>query len=132
MDKKVKLADAEWKIMLQLWKDSPLSCRQLEDRLKEETGWTRHVIISFLKRMIVKETIRMEDASPVKLYYPILDRDEVVLEETRTFITKLFDGSLGLMTSFLVENNDITEEEINTMMDILHKARSKDGEDGVV
>ena len=89
MEKKIKLAETEWKIMLLLWKQSPLSCRQIEDRLKEETGWTRHTIISFLKRMIAKEAVRMEESSPVRLYYPLLDREEAVLDETRSFIAKL-------------------------------------------
>lgn len=132
MTKKVKLAEAEWKIMLLLWKKAPLSCRQLEDLLKAETGWTRHTIISFLKRMLAKEAIRVEKASPAKLYYPLLDRNEVVLDETRSFIAKLFDGRLGLMASLLVENDDISDEEINEMLSILQKARSKGREGGEV
>lgn len=129
-DKKVKLTDTEWKIMMLLWEESPLTVRQMEDALKEETGWTRHTIISFLKRMIEKGYIRMEEGSPARLYYPLLDKNETVLQETRSFAKKIFDGKVGLLVSSLVESEDITEDEINSMIKSLKQALAeKDGKD---
>ena len=117
--KKAKLTDTEWKIMMLLWEESPLTCRQIEDSLKEETGWTRHTIISFLKRMIEKGYIYMEERSPAKLYYPLLDKNDTVLQETRSFAEKIFNGKLGLLVSSLAESEDITEDEINSMIESL-------------
>lgn len=114
--KKAKLTDTEWKIMMLLWEESPLTCRQMEDDLKEETGWTRHTIISFLKRMMEKGYIRMEEASPARLYYPLLNKNETVIHETRSFAKKIFDGKIGLLVSSLAESEDITKDEINSMI----------------
>ncbi len=120
--KKTKLTDTEWKIMMLLWEKSPLTCRQIEDSLKEETGWTRHTIISFLKRMIEKGYIYMEEGSSAKLYYPLLDKNDTVLQETRSFAEKIFNGKLGLLVSSLAESEDITEDEINSMIESLRQA----------
>ena len=129
-DKKVKLTDTEWKLMMLLWEASPLTVRQMEDSLKEETGWTRHTIISFLKRMIEKGYVHMEEGSPARLYYPILDKNETVLQETRSFAEKIFNGKLGLLVSSLAESEDITEEEINSIIKSLKQTLTeKDGED---
>jgi len=117
--KNVKLTDTEWKIMMLLWERSPLTCRQIEDSLKEETGWTRHTIISFLKRMMAKGYIYMEEGNPAKLYYPLLDKNDTVLQETRSFVEKIFNGKLGLLVSSLAESEDITEDEINSMINFL-------------
>lgn len=128
--KKVKLTDTEWKIMILLWETSPLTVRQMEDALKDETGWTRHTIISFLKRMIGKGYIHMEEGSPARLYYPILDKNETVLQETRSFAEKIFNGKIGLLVSSLAESEDITEEEINSMIKSLKQVLiEKDEED---
>ncbi|MBU5425994.1 BlaI/MecI/CopY family transcriptional regulator [Tissierella pigra] len=119
---KTKLTDTEWKIMMLLWEKNPLTCRQMEDDLKEETGWSRHTIISFLKRMQKKNYIRMEEANPARLYYPLLNKDETVLQETRSFVEKIFDGKMGLLVSSLVDSEDITKDEINSMLQSLKKA----------
>lgn len=126
--KKVKLTDTEWKIMMLLWEKSPLTCRQIEDALKEETGWTRHTIISFLKRMIEKGYIQMEEGSPARLYYSLLNKNETVLQETRSFAKKIFDGKIGLLVSSLAESEDITKEEIDSMIKSLKQALTEKDE----
>lgn len=120
--KKTKLTDTEWKIMMLLWKRSPLTCHQIEDALKEETGWSRHTIISFLKRMIAKNYIRMEEAKPARLYYPLLNETETILHETRSFAKKIFGGKMGLLVSSLADSEDITKDEINSMLQSLQQA----------
>lgn len=108
--------------MMLLWKKSPLTCRQIEDALKEETGWSRHTIISFLKRMIEKNYIRMEEAKPARLYYPLLNKTETILHETRSFAKKIFGGKMGLLVSSLADSEDITKDEINSMLQSLQQA----------
>lgn len=125
---KVKLTDTEWKIMMLLWKEQPLTCRQMEDALKDDTGWSRHTIISFLKRMIEKKYIYMEEANPARLYYPLIDKDATVLQEARSFAKKLFNGKMGLLVSSLADSEDITAEEINSMLQSLQKALKEKGE----
>ncbi len=120
--KKAKLTDTEWKIMMLLWKKSPLTVRQIEDMLKEETGWTRHSIISFLKRMMKKNYVRMEETKPARLYYPLLDKNETMLQETRLFAKKIFAGKMGLLVSSLADSEDITKDEINSMLQSLEQA----------
>lgn len=120
--KKAKLTDTEWKIMMLLWKKAPLTCRQIEDMLKDETGWTRHSIISFLKRMMKKNYVRMEEEKPARLYYPLLDKNETVLQETRLFAKKIFGGKMGLFVSSLADSEDITKDEINSMLQSLEQA----------
>ena len=121
-NKKAALSDAEWKIMRLLWERAPLSCREIEDALKEETGWTRHDIFSFLKRMEAKGALRKEDANP-QLYYPLLDYDEAVTGETRSFVGKLWNGNLGLMVSTMIKNEQLDEEEIDELLKALQAAK---------
>lgn len=124
---KVKLNDSEWKIMMLLWSRNPLTCRQIEDALQDSTGWTRHAIISFLKRMMEKKYVAMEEASP-RLYYPLLDKETTVLQETRSFVKKVFDGKMGPLVSSLVDSEDITKEEINLILQSLQQVLKEKGE----
>ncbi len=121
-NKKAALSDAEWKIMRLLWERSPLSCRQIEDTLKEETGWTRHDIFSFLKRMESKGVLQRENGNP-QLYHPLLDYNEAVTGETRSFVGKLWNGNLGLMVSTMIKNEQLDEEEIDELLKALQAAK---------
>ena len=46
--KKVKLTEAEWKIMSALWENN-MTITQLTAYFKDDTGWSKNVIINFLK-----------------------------------------------------------------------------------
>ena len=43
--------DAEWKIMEGLWESQPRTMAEITRALEPETGWTRHTVITLLKRM---------------------------------------------------------------------------------
>ena len=47
----IHLTDSEWIVMEVLWKDSPLTMMQITRELVTDTGWTKHTVMSFLKRM---------------------------------------------------------------------------------
>ncbi len=122
---KIGLTDSELKIIKLMWQKSPRTLRQLEDALKDETGWTRHTIISFLKRMQIKQTVRVEDAKPVKLYYPLVTEEQVKRYETESLIDKLFGGSPLSLVNNLVQNKAVSDEELDDMLELLAQARSK-------
>ena len=121
--KKSTLTDSEWKIMKLLWRQSPLTMRNIEDSLKTETGWSKHTIISFLKRMLAKGAISAKDAKPVKLYYQIWKEQQMIDRETRSMLGKLYDGQLSLMVSNLISQQELSEEEINELMEILRQGK---------
>jgi len=128
MAKKVSLTDSEWQIIQLLWDSSPLTITQMEKLLKEKTGWSRHLIISFLKRMLTKEAVTYEDDGRTKHFYPAVAKEDIYLTETKTFLSKLYEGKIGLMISAMVEHEELTENEIDELINILNK--SKEGGDG--
>jgi len=125
--KKIPLADAEWRVMRLLWEQFPLSCRQMEDRLKDETGWTRHTLFSFLKRMTERGVIRADNSVQPRLYFPLLDQKAAVQEETRAFVDKLFGGDLSLLVSNVVMQEELDDSELDLMFEALRKAKEARG-----
>lgn len=72
----VKLSEAEWKVMDVLWEEAPKTIMQLTRRFQETTGWTKHTVMTFLKRMEEKGAIYHEEGERAKLYFPKIDRQE--------------------------------------------------------
>ncbi|EOS73615.1 hypothetical protein C819_03671 [Lachnospiraceae bacterium 10-1] len=122
---KIKLSEAEWKVMKLLWEESPKTMMQITNLLKETTGWTKHTVMTFLKRMEEKEAIHYEEGGRAKLYYPDIKKEEVVLQETEEFLHKVFDGRMGLMLNTMVEKKVLSKSEIDELYDILKKAEEE-------
>ena len=54
----IQLTDAEWKIMEVLWDGAPRTMAEITKTLEPATGWTRHTVITLLKRMQEKAAWR--------------------------------------------------------------------------
>ena len=125
-DKNVKLTDAEWKVMTVLWEQSPRTMMEITNALKEETGWTKYTVMSFLKRMEEKGALHYEEGQKAKLYYPDLKREEASLQETEEFLNKVFHGKIGLMLNAMVQQKALSKQEISELYKILEEESRKD------
>ncbi len=121
----VRLSEAEWKVMMLLWQKAPMTMMQITGYFKETTGWSKHTVMTFLRRMEEKKAIHHEEGEKAKLYYPDLGREEAVLQETEEFLEKVFDGRMGLMLNTMVEKKALSQEEITQMYEILRKAEEE-------
>ena len=121
----VSLSDGEWKIMNRLWESEGKTITELPAALQEETAWDKHIIITMLNRMENKGAVTHRKEGRAKVFYPIVSRGEVSMQETRGFLQKVYRGSLGMMVNAMVEDQALSEEEIQELYDILAQAKRK-------
>lgn len=119
---KVNLSDSEWKLMNQLWEQSPQTITELTAALREDTGWSKHTIITMLSRLETKGAVRHEAGIRAKRYYPVIVQKEAARSETVNFLSKVYGGSLGLMMSAMVESQQLSESDIAELSAILDQA----------
>lgn len=127
MEEKIPLTAAEWKIMAALWNDTPRTIMQLTHALQAETDWTRHTVISLLRRMEAKGTVRAQAEGRAKTFYPTVSRESVVLQQTQDLLTRLFDGKVSLMVSDLVAQEAISPEELAAIRRAIDDAEQNGG-----
>lgn len=121
----VSLSDGEWKIMNSLWESGESTITELTASLENETGWDKHIIITMLGRMEKKEAVAHRQGGRAKVFYPLVSREEVSMQETRGFLEKVYRGSLGMMVNAMVADQALSEQEIQELYDILEQARKK-------
>ena len=121
----VSLSDGEWKIMNRLWESGGNTITELTGYLQEETGWDKHIIITMLNRMEKKEAIAHRQGGRAKIFYPLVSRGEVSMQETRGFLEKVYRGSLGMMVNAMVEDQALSEGEIQELYAILEQAQRR-------
>ena len=118
------LTEAEGKIMEALWEHAPMTMMEITHALERETGWSKHTVTTLLKRMMEKGTIAMDDSGPVRRYTPAIAKEDVAREETRSLLRRLFSGKASLLVSNLVEEGQLSEEDLTALMAMI---RSKKG-----
>lgn len=120
----VSLSDGEWKIMNLLW-ERESTITELKNALGQETGWDKHIVITMLSRMEKKGAVAHREGARAKIFYPLVTREEVSMQETRGFLQKVYRGSLGMMVNAMVEDQALSEEEIQELYAILEHAKRK-------
>ena len=115
------LSENEWYIMQVLWEKSPSTLREICDALKESKGWTKHAITSFLKRMLEKEAISVDETGKLKSYSAVWSKEDTILEETHSILDRVYRGDLLLMVSNAVKEQKLSKEEIEELKSILDR-----------
>ncbi|MCI9464870.1 MAG: BlaI/MecI/CopY family transcriptional regulator [Lachnospiraceae bacterium] len=121
----IKLSESEWKVMSLLWDEAPRTIMQITNFFKESTGWTKHTVMTFLRRMEEKGAVHFEEGERAKLYYPDIEKTDAVIQETEEFLDKVFGGRMGLMLNTMVEKKALSKEEIEELYEILKRAEEE-------
>lgn len=123
MEDKCIVTESEWKIMELLWQEESLTMPRITTLLQEETGWSKHTVISLLKRMCQKGSAEIVPGTSPMAYRALIPRSEAVYQETRSVLKKVFGGSSALLISELVSQNDLSDEEIDDLVRLLESHR---------
>jgi len=122
------ISDAEWKVMKVLWEKSPLTSTEIINSLKDSTNWSPKTIHTLISRLVKKEVVGVNKDFPVNKYFPLVTEEECRKVETKSFIQKVYDGSLHLLIKNFIKYEKLTSEEINELRRILDE-KSKQGGD---
>lgn len=125
MKEEIKVTNSEWYVMNCLWEKSHLSLMQLAPLLKESAGWSKSTSATMVRRMTEKDLIGYEENGKTKYFFPKVKKQDVVVQETRDFLQRIYDGSVGMMMSALVRQNDLSQEDILELQEILKAAQTK-------
>ena len=119
------LTNSEWYVLSCLWEESPMTVMQLVAALHDKVGWAKSTTITTLRRMEDKGLVTVEIHGRTKYYTPALERDKAVRRETRSFLDRVYQGSVGLMVSAMVQEKTLSQEEIDALYAILKEAEKQ-------
>ena len=118
----INLTNSEWYVLDCLWERSPMTVMELAAALKNRIGWAKSTTITTLRRMEDKGLIHCTVEGRARHYTPAVQRDQAVRGETRSFLDKVYQGSVGLMVSALAQDKALSKAEIDELYEILRRA----------
>lgn len=126
-EQNINLTNTEWNLMECLWEASPRTGREAIDYLQEHVGWTRSTTLTMLRRMTDKKLIRCEEKDGMKIYSPLVRREDAVIKETDDFLNRVYKGSVSLMMNAITKRQELTKKEIDELYSILREAETGEG-----
>lgn len=112
------ITDSEYAIMKVLWhNDKKMTVGDVCARLTGKE-WTPSTVSTLMQRLAKKEVIGFEKKGKAHYYFPLMKKDEYSVNETRSLIKKLYDGSLKNLVASLAENKAISKDEIDDLREM--------------
>lgn len=113
------ISEAEWKVMECLWEESNLTLRQIVDKL-EHTKWSYTTIRTMVTRLMEKGAVDADKSQPSSFkYFAVAREKDCKIEEAKSFLSRVFDGSIAMMVSTLAKQEVLSEQEVKELKKII-------------
>ena len=127
MEKQLSISESEWRVMKIIWNDCPQTLPEILDRLKE-TGWSKTTIQTYLARLVKKGALSTKRQGKGYLYYPAVSESDCQLAESRSFLSRVYDGSLSRMVMGFVKSGELSQEELNELKSLIDQPEKIDAD----
>jgi len=114
-----KLFDSEAKVMEILWERGPLSAKEISLIAADSIGWNKNTTYTVIKKLEAKGFIRRDE--PGFVCTPLVSQQEVQKKEASTLLNKVFGGSKKALFSALLEDEKLTDKEIEELRALIDK-----------
>lgn len=122
-----QISEAEFEVMKVIWKYAPINTNEITEKLTQTTDWSPKTIQTLIKRLVSKKALTYEKQSRVFVYTPLIKEDEYIRRESNTFLNRFYDGNITSMLASYIEDDKLSETEIDTLRSLLSEKHKKGG-----
>ncbi|ALS29441.1 BlaI/MecI/CopY family transcriptional regulator [Paenibacillus cisolokensis] len=118
-----KISDAEWEVMKVFWAKAPLTANDVIQALEGSKDWNPKTIRTLIKRLVEKNAVGYKQEGRNYSYFPLVQEEECVRSETRSFLKRIYGGALKPMIVNFLKEEQLTKEDIEELKRILDERR---------
>ena len=129
MAKKRRLAEVEWEVMDGVWQfGRQVTVRDVVNHLYPNGEKAYTTVQTIMNILAEKGVLEREKIGPVNVYRPLLSREYVAQTETRTLVSRMFEGSFGALATYLVDSGELSRKELDELRALIEKReKAKEG-----
>ncbi|MGL4738047.1 MAG: BlaI/MecI/CopY family transcriptional regulator [Cellulosilyticaceae bacterium] len=117
----MNITEAEWFVMDVLWENAPLTTKEIVEQLADERKWSRNTVRTLLVRLMEKELIDADKSTTNFKYFPLVEKQDCQMNQTKKLINRIYDGSLGMLVRNFVSQKELTAEEQEELLQIINE-----------
>ena len=112
-----KLFESEAKVMEIIWAKAPVSAKDISLIAAETIGWNKNTTYTVVKKLEAKGFIKRQD--PGFICTPLISHNQMQKVEAVSLVKKVFGGSRKALFSALLEDEPLSDEEINELRKLI-------------
>ena len=120
MNNEINISESEWTVMEYLWNNPMVTITEIRKALSS-TGWSDSTIKTLVRRLVSKNAIAINDEAATFRYYPLISQQECRLKETKSFINRVYDGSVSMLVTNLAADSNLTDKETEELLALIEK-----------
>src|SRR5688572_1213274 len=105
--------------MKAVWDRQPVPASDVVELLRREQGWAPRTVKTMLNRLVAKGALTYEIDGKRFLYNAKVNRDSCVRRESRSFLSRVFDGSVAPAVVHLLTHSKLSDDELKQLRQIL-------------
>ncbi len=120
--KPASMTDVEWVIMNVVWEHEPCAAGTVQEALVKEYDWAYSTVKTTMDRMVTKAFLSRKTIRNLNLFSSRISRDDAKRGELQRFLGRAFDGALTPMLQFIVDEEELSADEIKQLRNIIKRA----------
>ncbi len=121
------LGERELDVMAVLWQIGSGTVTEVRDQLDTPLAYT--TVLTMLRNLEAKKFVRREEEGRGHRYFPRVQQQTAQRTALSRLVTQLFGGSPQALLAQLVDQHDLSPEELQRLAKELSKAERKPGRD---
>lgn len=117
------LTKAEEQVMQVLWKLQHAFLRDIVEAMPAPRPH-QNTVATLLKILMEKEFVAINVMGRQHQYYPLLTKEDYSKRSMKQLVKGYFEGSFSNVVSFLVKENNITIEELESLLQHIKKQQN--------
>ena len=117
------LTKAEEQVMQALWKADKSFLREVIDAMPNPKPH-QNTVATLLKILSEKEFVGIIAIGRQHQYYPLISKEEYSKRTMKQLVKGYFEGSFSNVVSFLVKENNISVEELESLLQQIKKQQN--------
>lgn len=130
MKKSLGISEAEWIVMECFWQHAPRSAGEIHQMLQPESTWHLKTVHSLIGRLVKKGVLRREKIHGVNVFHPLVERATCIREASDSFLGRYFQANMAPMLAHYLDNEEVSEEELEEMHLLLKSKLSAESRKG--
>ncbi len=122
----LRLGKVQLEIMQVLWEHGEATARQITDQLSQVKPIAHSTVQTLLRKMEVKGAVIHEIQDRTFVFRPLFRQSEVTETATRDLLSRLFDGSVYGLVSYLIQHETISDEEMSRLRTLIESEKKNE------
>lgn len=123
MNKEINISEAEWEVMKIIWSKKEVTSKEIIENLSDKKEWKAATIKSLISRLLNKGAIGFNKEGKEYIYFAEIEEEFAVREESKSFLNRVFNGSISDLLLNFVKEEKLSKEDIDELRDILNNSK---------